>query len=166
MDTKDKLKITGAACTALLVGTVVYNVKKKHRNRDAALFFSELERNIAPAGVGIIESDAFNMYYWQSLMNKLKKSYYLLKQKEAEAFVKKISDAWGVFNDDEDAIYGVFRALKDQVQVSQVSYWYYQKTKINLIDELRSRLGKEEIAEIVKIAGKLPPYRIAATIKK
>jgi hypothetical protein len=162
METKAKLQIAAGAAGSLLVGSVVYGQYKKRQNHRAALFFSELERNIAPAAVGLVESDAFNMYYWQNLGPKLKKSYYLLKQNDAKTYAQRISDAWGWVDDDEDKIYSVFRALKDHVQVSQVAYWYYQDKKINLIDDLRSRLDKDEVGEILKIVNKLPPYRVAA----
>ena len=161
METKTKLTIAAGAASSLLVGSIVYSQHKKKQNHRAALFFSELERSIAPASVGLVESNAFDMYYWQNLGAKLKKSYYLLKQNDAKSFAKRIDDAWGWVDDDEDKIYSVFRALKDHVQVSQVVYWYYQDKKINLIDELRSRLAKDEVGEVMKIVNKLPPYRVA-----
>lgn len=164
METKGKLIIAGVVTTGLLAGCVAYGMRTKRRDRQSALFLSELERKIAPGSVGLAQSDAFNMYYWQNLAKTVKKSYYLLKQKDAVSAAKSISDAWGVFDDDEDKIYGVFRALKDQAAVSQVAYWYYQKNKINLIDDLRSRLDeKTEVKEITGIVDKLPPYRIAKT---
>ncbi len=92
----------------------------------------------------------------------------MLTVASAKAYAKDIRDSWGVFDDDEDKIKGVFRALKDQVQVSQVAFQYYQASteKINLIDDLKSRLSKDEVGEILEITKKLPQYRVAEPPKK
>lgn len=69
-----------------------------------------------------------------------------------------------MFDDDENKIKSAFRALKDQVQVSQVAYQYYHDPKgdkINLIDDLKGRLSKEEVGEVLEIVKKLPQYRVA-----
>lgn len=161
METKTKLQITAAVSALLLTGCIVLNVRQKRRDRDSALFFSELERNISPGTVGLVESNAFDMYYWQNIAKTLKKSYFLLKAKDAQEASKTIDSAWGFVDDDEDKIYGVFRALKDQVAVSQVANQYYQKKKVNLIDDLRARLSKDEVGEVLKIVNRLPPYRTA-----
>lgn len=157
---KTKLIIAGTAAAGLLAGYGIYVAHKKKLDREAAAFFSELERNIAPASAGIIQSDAFDIHYWENLGKKLKKPYFLLTQKSADSFAKDIHDAWGFWDDDEDKIYSVYRALKDQVQASMVAYKYYQKNKVNLIDDMRSRLSKDEVGEVMKIVQKLPPYRL------
>lgn len=93
----------------------------------------------------------------------------MLTVASAKAFAKDIRDSWGFWDDDEDKIKGVFRALKDKVQVSQVSYQYYHDPKggkINLIDDLKARLSKEEVGQILEIEKKLPKYRLADPAKK
>lgn len=160
METKSKLKIAAGVATVMLAGSIYMGVRNRKRDHMAALFFSELERFIAPGSVGLVESDAFNINYWQNLGKTLKKSYLMLKMAAADGYAKDIDGSWGVFDDDEDKIYGVFRALKDHVQVSQVSDRYYKKKKINLIDDMRSRLAKDEVGEVLKIVNKLPPYRV------
>lgn len=93
----------------------------------------------------------------------------MLTVASAKSFAKDIRDSWGVFDDDEDKIKSVFRALKDHVQVSQVAYQYYHDPKgdkINLIDDLKGRLSPEEVGEILAITKKLPQYRIAEPPKK
>jgi hypothetical protein len=161
MDTKTKLKIAAGIAGMFLIGSVWVSVRSRKQDHNAALFFSELERSIAPASVGLVETDAFKISYWQDLSKTLKKSYLMLKMAAADGFAGDINDSWGFFNDDEEKIYGVFRALKDHVQVSQVSDRYFKKKKINLIDDLRSRLSKGEVSEVLKIVGKMPPYRLA-----
>lgn len=165
---KKTLLIAGSmAIAGVWIGVAVFNKKRKRRSQKAVAFFSELQRSIAPDSVGLVESNAFDMRYWENIGKKVKKPLYLLTATSAKGYAKDIHDAWGVFNDDEDKIKGVFRALKDQVQVSQVAYWYYQGSseKINLIDELKSRLSKHEVGQILEIAKKLPQYRTAETKK-
>lgn len=166
MTTKAKLQITAVSAGVILAGSLVVTSQNRKKNHQAALFFSELERNIAPASIGIVESNAFDIYYWQKVAATLKKPYYMLKAAAAESYAKDIHDSWGVINDDEDKIYGVFRALKDHVQVSQVAHRYYFKQNVNLIDDLRARLSKDEVGEVLKIVNKLPAYRLSEPAKK
>ena len=147
---------------------IVVHRKRKAKDQKAIAFFSELQRDIAPDSVGLIESNAFDIRYFETTGKKLGKPLYMLTAASAKTFAKDIHDAWGVFDDDEAKIYSVFRALKDQVQVSQVAYHYYQssKDKINLIDDLKGRLSKEEVSQVLEIVKKLPAYRIAEAQKK
>jgi len=149
---------------AAWIGMGVLNYKRRQRDQKAVAFFSELQRELAPGSVGLVESNAFNIRYWEETGKKLKKPMYLLKMASAKAFAKDIRDSWSIFGDDEDKIYGVFRALKDQAQVSQVANQYYNDPKgdkINLIDDLNSRLSKDEVGQILGIVKKMPPYRLA-----
>lgn len=150
------------------MGVSVFNNKRKKRDQRAIAFFSELQRDIAPDSVGLIESNAFDIRYWENVGKKVKKPLYMLTVSSAKAYAKDIRDSWGIFDDDEDKIKGVLRALKDQVQVSQVAFQYYQASteKINLIDDLKSRLSTNEVGAVLEIVKKLPPYRLAEPPKK
>ena len=150
------------------IGAAVFNSKRKKRDRLAIAFFSELQRDIAPDSAGLVESNAFDIRYWENTGKKVKKPMYMLTASSAKLYAKDIRDSWGVFDDDEDKIKGVLRALKDQVQVSQVAHQYYLSSteKINLIDDLRSRLSQEEVGEILEIVKKLPQYRLAGPPQK
>ena len=151
-------------------GVAIINHKRKERDRKAIAFFSELQRDIAPGTVGLEQSDAFDMYYWQKVGKKIGKPLYFLNHKAALAYAKDIQDSWGGWlSDDEEKVKGVFRALKDQVQVSQIAFEYYNyniKEKINLIDDLQARMSKEEVGEIMAIVKKLPAYRTASAPTK
>lgn len=145
-------------------GVAVIQHKRKVRDQKAVAFFSELQRDIQPDSVGLVESNAFDIRYWENSGKKLKKPMYMLTVASARSFAKDIRDSWGIFDDDENKIYSVFRALKDHVQVSQVAYQYYMDpkgTKINLIDDLKSRLAKDEVGQVMEIVKKMPPYRLA-----
>jgi|SRR3954468_1520733 len=145
------------------IGLALFHKWKKNRDQKATAFFSELQREIAPDSVGLIESNAFDIRYWETIGKKLSKPLYMLTVGSAKGFAKDIKDAWGMFDDDENKIYSVFRALKDQVQVSQVAFQYYNSStdKINLIDDLKSRLNTDEVGQILGIVKKLPTYRLA-----
>lgn len=166
-----KVLIIGGVVTivGVWIGVAVFHNKRKKRDQKAVAFFSELQRDIAPDSVGLVESNAFDIRYWENVGKKIKKPMYLLTVASAKAFAKDIRDSWGFWDDDEDKIKSVFRALKDQVQVSQVAYQYYMDpggNKINLIDDLKSRLSKEEIGQVLEIVKKLPQYRLADPSKK
>lgn len=156
--------IAGVWITVFVIGR-----RRADRDRKAIAFFSELQRDLAPGTVGLIESDAFKIRYWEEVSKKLGKPMYMLTVASAKAFAKDIRDSWGLLDDDEDKIYGVFRALKDHVQVSQVAYQYYNDPKgdkINLIDDLNSRLSKEELGKALEIVKRMPPYRLVEPPKK
>ncbi len=145
------------------VAVAVFHKRRNTRDQKAIAFFSELQRDIAPDSVGLIESNAFDIRYSENIGKKIGKPIYMLTVASAKGFAKDIKDAWGVIDDDENKIYGVFRALKDQVQVSQVAYQYYMAStdKINLIDDLKSRLSSDEVGQVLNIVKKLPAYRLA-----
>lgn len=155
--------------TGIWIGVAVFNHKRKVRDQKAIAFFSELQRDIAPDSVGLVESSAFDIRYWENIGKKIKKPMYMLTVASAKSYAKDIRDSWGVFDDDEDKIKSVFRAMKDQVQVSQLAFQYYNDPKggkINLIDDLKSRLSKDEVGEVLAIVKKLPQYRLAEVPKK
>ena len=164
--TNPKLLIAGGIILVAGVWTSVAIIhhKRKVRDQKAVAFFSELQRDIQPDSVGLVESNAFDIRYWENSGKKLKKPMYMLTVASARGFAKDIRDSWGIFDDDENKIYSVFRALKDHVQVSQVAYQYYMDpkgSKINLIDDLKSRLAKDEVGQVMEIVKKMPPYRLA-----
>jgi hypothetical protein len=145
------------------IGVAIFHKRRKARDQKAIAFFSELQRDIAPDSVGLVESNAFDIRYFETVGKKINKPLYMLTIASAKGFAKDIKDAWGTFDDDENKIYSVFRALKDHVQVSQVAFQYYATStdKINLIDDLKSRLSKEEVGQVLEIVKKLPAYRLA-----
>ena len=142
----------------LISGGVVYAFRKRGRNRKAVAFSAELEKELAPASVGIVKSDAFDINYWKKIATQ---SIPAIKLKEgaAEDFARRIHTAWGWLNDNEKKIYAVFRALNDHVQVSQVAWWYQQLYGINLIDEIRSRMSRSEVGKIMSIVKSKAAYR-------
>ena len=156
-----RLKIAGIMVGSLLAGSVYLTIRRKRRDKKASAFLVALKQEIKPATAGILASDAFDIDYKEDVVKKVKASSRVLTLSAANSYAKQIHDAWGFWDDDEDAIKSVFRSLKDQVQVSQVAKAYYDKYKINLIDEFNSRLSESEVKEIIEIVKELPGYRKA-----
>jgi hypothetical protein len=92
----------------------------------------------------------------------------LLTRKSAEYYAKQIYDAMGVFSDDESKVYGVFRAMKSQSQVSILCDVFQQVYKLDLLDYLKrgysqwnsaSGLNENEINTVLQIVKQLPKYK-------
>lgn len=78
-------------------------------------------------------------------------------------FAKLIHNAWGIFNDDEETIYGVFRQLKNQMQLSQLSSKYFDMYQEDLYSRLTAPwykgndgLEPDEFNIIAKMVNALP----------
>jgi hypothetical protein len=73
---------------------------------------------------------------------------------------KSLSDilynAHGIFNDDEKAIYSVFRALSAKSQVTSLAYWFKQNYNQDLFYWLKDFLNDSEMAIISKIIESKP----------
>lgn len=91
----------------------------------------------------------------------------LLTNKSADFFAKQIYDAMGVFGDDESKIYGVFRSMKTQSQVSFLAEKFQTKYKMDLLGYLKrgysnwnaaSGLNADELNQVITIVNKLPKY--------
>lgn len=67
-----------------------------------------------------------------------------------------IYNAKGFFNDDESAVYGVFRALKSKTQISYLSEWFFYTYKQDLKAYLQSFLNENEFGNVATICNKLP----------
>lgn len=161
MNKKGGLIIGGFVSLGALGAWIYFTHQSGGNDHDAAQFMDALGRKLNPSKGDLAKSDAFDMYYWKNVQKQLKKPLYMLTQNVAQFDAKQIHDAWGFFKNNTDQVYGVFRALKDQVAVSQVAYWYYIKFNVNLIDDLEKQMDvKKEVSQIIAIVDKLPPYRI------
>lgn len=81
----------------------------------------------------------------------------LLTDASARALTKQLWDAAGIFNDDEEQIYAVFRSLKYRSQVAFLAFYFAKLYKKDLYTWLRdSVLNKEELATVLSITNKLP----------
>jgi hypothetical protein len=92
----------------------------------------------------------------------------LLTIATAESYAKQLYDAMGVFGDDESKVYGVFRNLKTQSQLSFLAEIFQRKYKMDLLDYLKrgysninpaSGLNNDEMNTVLSIVNKLPKYK-------
>jgi hypothetical protein len=93
--------------------------------------------------------------YFKPAYYKTAGSLNLLSSVEAKKAAENIKDAWGIINDDEEQVYGVFRSLTHKVQVSQIAEAYNKEYNEDLAGELISRLGKDELKMIYDITDAL-----------
>lgn len=80
-----------------------------------------------------------------------KKKIVLLTSSGADYNAKTINNAFGIVNDNEDQIFGVFRSLRYKSQVASIVSAYYKLFKKDLLTTLKSRLSQAEINEIINI---------------
>lgn len=87
----------------------------------------------------------------------------LLTQASLTSFAQQIRNAWGIFNDDEDKIYAVFKALRNQLQLSQLCEKYSALYKEDLLQRLQNPWNKsndgllpEEFKKVADIVVSLP----------
>ena len=103
----------------------------------------------------------FSPTYKSDVLKYTGKSLKVLKEDAAKKIAKLIDDAWGFWDDDEDAVYAAFRQLKDKVQVSQVVAAYQKYHSTDLWGKLESKLSSTELETVTNIVDDLPNYRIA-----
>ncbi len=69
----------------------------------------------------------------------------ILTSASADALAETIYNAFSVWGDSEDTVYGVFRQLKTKTQVSYLSYVFFQKYKYDLYQYLTGRMSDSEL---------------------
>jgi hypothetical protein len=108
--------------------------------------------------------NAFSPLFWKTGPAGTK----ILKVEPASQMAAKIYFAMGNFTDDESAIYGVFRSLGTQSQVSFLSARFTDMYKVDLLDFLKrgrnqynpaSGLNADELAVVLNIVNQLPKYK-------
>lgn len=96
----------------------------------------------------------FDPTYYQDIM---KSNYCLILTPSGQkTYAKIIYDAKGYFNDDEAAIYGVFRALKCKTQISSLAKGFFDMYKTDLYAFLENVFNLEELGQLSEICNKLP----------
>lgn len=80
----------------------------------------------------------------------------LLTTPKAELLAQQLKKAKGIFNDDESAVYSVFRIVKTQTQISQVAKVFFDLTGRELVSFLESFMNEKELAKIYELVNGLP----------
>jgi hypothetical protein len=98
--------------------------------------------------------------YWDynKFLSTLPAGAALLTMSGAAAYVNDLWDATGVFNDDEEKIYGVFRAMKTQSQVAALAKRFNQLKNKDLFGYLNDYLNESELLKVKAIIDQKPKY--------
>jgi len=94
-----------------------------------------------------------------SINMRLPSGAWLLKAKDAAKLADSIYRAHSWYNDNEEAIYGVFRKLQTQSQVSSLSKAFQAKYKEDLYYWLKNILSAGELATVLKIVNAKPKFK-------
>jgi hypothetical protein len=157
-------KIIGASVGTLLIGSTLFSVRKRSRDLRTSKLLSAIKAQIQPISNGLMSQNAFDIHYLNKVLQIVNREVLVLKTSTASRYADQIHKAWGSWyqgGDDEEKVYGIFRKMKDKVQMSQVAKAYQETYSKNLIDTLKDRFDKEEITIVLNIIKALPNYRTA-----
>ena len=161
---KKVLIISGAGVGVLLIGSIVISNRNRKREKLTSKLLTAISTQIEPVKNGISAQNAFDIHYLDKVIQRVSGQILALKQSTANYYANQIRSAFGAWyqgGDDEEKVYGVFRKLKDKVQVSQVAKAFQGDDSKNLIDVLKDRFGTGEIKIVLEIINKKPNYRTA-----
>lgn len=108
------------------------------------------KRDQVESQYGTALNSAFNPQWYKTVPGAV-----LITRAKAEQLAEIIYDAMGWINDDEDAIYAVFRQLKAKTQVSWMADVFFQKYNADLYQYLRGRMSDSEMDIIHGIVNNL-----------
>jgi hypothetical protein len=99
-----------------------------------------------------------NYWNYNDFLQKAPPGHALLTQAGAAAYVEDLWDATGTFNDDEEKIYGVFRAMRTQSQIAALAKRFNQLKTKDLYGYLKDYLNETELLTIKSIIDQKPKY--------
>ena len=108
----------------------------------------------------LLQFEASNVWDYNKFLNNLPGGALLLTQGGAAAYVEDLWDATGTFNDDEEAIYGVFRAMKTKSQIAALAKRFNQLKNKDLYGYLADYLSDSELLKVKAIVDQKPNYFI------
>lgn len=91
--------------------------------------------------------------FWKDYLNRYKKVMTLTPAAK-QKLTDELWDAHGYFNDDENAIYGVFRQMNYQTSLSSLADYFLQTKKVDLLNWLQDFLNEDELKNISNIIAK------------
>jgi hypothetical protein len=157
-------KIIGASVGTLFIGTTFFSMRKRSRDLRTSKLLTAIQAQIQPISSGLTSQNAFDIHFLNKVLQTVNREVLVLKTSTTSRYADQIHKSWGSWyqgGDDEEQVYGVFRKMKDKVQVSQVAKAYQETYSKNLIDTLKDRFDKEEITIVLNIVKALPNYRTA-----
>lgn len=126
------------------------------------LEFLQLKDDPDEEMIADLEAKMEKLHLWSSDYYKnyqIPKGYILklVTVRTAQEICEKINDAFGVFNDDEEKIYGVFRNdIASKSILSFVCQIYYETYYKDLYNELKYKLSDTEFLTLLKIVNDKP----------
>lgn len=157
-------KISGGAVGLLIVGSTFLSIRQRKRDQKTSKLLTQIKKQLATTANNLDAENAFDIYYLTKVLQNVNGQVIAMSKSSATSYAKQINKAWGAWyegGDDEDAVYAIFRKLKDKVQVSQVAKAYQSTYSKNLIDTIKNRLSEDEIKIILNIIAQIPNYRTA-----
>jgi hypothetical protein len=157
-------KIIGSSVGTLFIATTLFSMRNRSRDSRTSKLLTAIKAQIQPISSGLTSQNAFDIHFLNKVLQGVNREVLVLKTTTASRYADQIHKAWGSWyegGDDEQQVYGVFRKMKDKVQVSQVAKAYQESYSKNLIDTLKDRFDKEEIIQVLNIVKALPNYRTA-----
>jgi hypothetical protein len=141
----------------LLVSSIGYfGIRSIQRNK----LYKKILAKMGGGASGYDYSEFYNPTYWQTDFGV---PVIYLDNKSATEKARIIYDSLGTFNDDETAMLGALRSIKDGVALSQVAHKYQGLINRDLRDDLEWYYDDDsEVKERHAILGKLPPFRATA----
>ncbi|MDN5201242.1 hypothetical protein QQ008_07710 [Fulvivirgaceae bacterium BMA10] len=162
MDRKNLLLASGVVTGIGCAVSIYFDLRRKKRDKLAAELIKEITKQLKPSTTGLLSENAFDIHYKDEVVRSTGRQILTLKSEVANDYANQIHSAWGSWwsgGDDEKKVYGVFRKLRDKVQVSQIATAYLRNFGVNLIDKLNERLNDKEIKNVLAIVKPLPAFR-------
>jgi hypothetical protein len=107
----------------------------------------------------------WNPVFWQTAKPANAQWTYAITYSTAVDYAKQIYDAFGVFNDDEEAVIGVFKLCRTKANASYIAYAFQHEYGEDLLKFLRGswiwpqdRLSDADVNEINQYINRLPKY--------
>jgi hypothetical protein len=102
------------------------------------------------------ENKGWDPFFWQDMLDQMKKkggkaSIKILNKDLQSKYAKQLYDAEGTFNDDENAVYDVFRNMHNLTSLSILCYVFSQTYSESLYDYLTGFLSDSEMRNIYDI---------------
>lgn len=103
-----------------------------------------------------LKEQEFKLNIWGGIPSLTKaagknKTIKVLTVNGADFYAKEINKAFGLFNDNEEQVFGVFRNLRFKSQVASIVTAYFKLYKKDLLNELRGKLSESELNTIISI---------------
>lgn len=140
------------------IGLVAWGVYRVSSTTDSALETVGLKDSAQDKANKKAIAKVTNGAFWSPSYYRGVGRHFNLTDKAAKIAADRIHDAWGVFNDDEEEVIGVIRALRSKAHISKVAHFYLAVHKTDLFGDLKSNLSDSELAIIAQWVDRLPNF--------